>query len=200
MSDYTYDLTDFANDVVCEDKLTLEIAGSSIATELTSMSSDEEAGECVLTFVSALSGADETMLDAIVAAHDAIMSCYRFHAASTLVQGEIAITETSEWQVLGGVVTTPSFFCRDVTKLLARIIGSKKSDGDGLEIRVMENGSTVLASASFDSTSDVWTQVKFYSSTSPGVGTSEYTLQARLNSATSGSVRFFSMSLLEAVA
>lgn len=200
MADYTYDLTDFANDVVCEDKLTLEIAGSSIATELTSISTDEEAAECVLTFAASLSGADETTLDAIVAAHDGVHVCYRFHAASTLVQGEIVVTETSGWQTLGGVVTTPSFFCRDVTKLLARVIGSVKSDGDGLEIRVMENGSTVLASASFDSTGDAWVPVKFYSSTSPGTGTSEYMLQARLNSATSGSIRFFSMSLLEAVA
>ena len=199
MADYTYDLTDFANDAVCEDKLTAEIAGSSIATSLVELATDEEAGECVLTFEESLSSGDETTLNGIVAAHDGVHVCYRFHAASTLVQGEVAVTETSEWQTLGGVVTTPSFFCRDVSKLLARIIGSIKSDGNGLEIRVMENGSTVLASQSFDSTSDVWTQVKFYSSTSPGSGTSEYTLQARLNSATSGSVRFFSMSLLEAV-
>lgn len=200
MHTYEYDYTDFANDIVSISKLTLEIAAASLGQALVDITANGDTLKCAIQFEAELDSGDKTTLDGIVASHDGVEPTqYKFHAASTLVHAEVDVTETTEWQVLGGVVTTPSFFCKVVSKLLARIIGSVKSQGDGLELRVMENGTTAIASASYDSTGGVWTQQKFYSSSAPTDGTNEYTLEARLNTATSGSVRFFSMSLLEAL-
>jgi len=68
---YNYDLQiDFPNQAVNTDVLTAEIEGSSITTALVGISVLND--DVDITFVDALSGADKTTLDGIVAAHQGV--------------------------------------------------------------------------------------------------------------------------------
>lgn len=68
MNSYTYFLsTDFPQNSVDSDLLIIEIGNSSIVTGFLYVSTSGDS--CVIWFSSALSGAEETTLDAIVAAH-----------------------------------------------------------------------------------------------------------------------------------
>jgi hypothetical protein len=207
MSEYSYPHTDFLNDIFNEDSLGQQVsADSGITTELDSIKSSESVGEngaptgnVTVTFVfpTDLSAGEQTALDALVAAHDgAPPTQVRFHASSTILQGEADITET-DWTMLGGVVTTPEFFCPTVACLKARIIGSYNTDGAGAEIRIVEDGTTVLGAFELPDSSQAWTQMQWFTSTAPSAGTHEYTIEAKLGTATAAKVRFVSMSLLE---
>lgn len=202
MSAYNYSHTDFANDLFNEDKLKQEIAANeSISTALDYIKSSEdvESGATTVTFgfPTDLSAGEQTALDVLVAAHDgAPPTQVRFHASSSIIGGEANITE-ADWTVLGGVVTTPEFFCPAVQCLKARIVGSLNTDGEGAELRIVEDGTTVLGSFVMPDSSQAWAQMQWFTTVSPSSGTHEYTIEAKLNGATSAKMRFVSMSLLE---
>jgi hypothetical protein len=207
MSQYNYPHTDFANDTWNEDRLREEIAVDvNITKELSGIKSSEATnedgeptGNFTVSFVFAedLSGDEQTALDALVAGHTGLppTKC-RFHASSTIIGGEKEITG-SEWTVLGGVVTTPQFFCPTLAGIKARIVGSYKTDGDGAQIRIVEDGTTVLGTFALPGTSSAWAQMQWFTTEVPTEGTHEYTLEGILGAAGSAFVRFISMSLLE---
>lgn len=207
MSQYSYAHTDFPNDIFNEDALKQQVAADSgITTELSSIKSSETVdengaptGNITVTFVfpTDLESGEQTALNALVAAHDGSPPTQvRFHASSTILHAEENVTE-SDWATLGGVVTTPEFFCPSVACLKARIVGSYNTDGEGAELRVVEDGTTVLGTFELPNSSQAWAQMQWFTSNSPTAGTHEYTIEAKLNGATSAKIRFVSMSLLE---
>jgi hypothetical protein len=207
MSEYSYAHTDFANDIFDEDALKQQVdANGTITTELSYIKSAESVDEdgnptgnftVVFGFPTDLTGGEETALDALVAAHDgAPPTKVRFHASSTILHDEANITE-SDWTTIGGVVTTPEFFCPTVACLKARIIGSYNTNGTGAELRIVEDGTTVLGSFELPDSSQAWAQMQWFTTTPPTSGTHEYTIEGKLGTATSAKVRFVSMSLLE---
>lgn len=207
MSEYNYAHTDFANDIFNEDALKQQVAADEgITTELDSIKSHEDVdangdptGNITVTFVfpTDLAAGEQTALNALVAAHDGNPPTQvRFHASSTIIGKEEAITE-ADWTTLGGVVTTPEFFCPTVTCLKARIVGSYNTNGAGAEIRIVEDGTTVLGSFELPDSTQAWAQMQWFTTTSPTAGTHEYTIEAKLGTATAAKVRFVSMSLLE---
>ena len=130
----------------------------------------------------------------------------RFHAASKLVEhAEVAITADTTWQVLGGTVTSPSFFVDQMGSILGRIVGGIRTVGATVELRVVEvadDGSEVVmrvpAFIAAD-TGDVWKKFEFTTNVVPRENDNTYRLEARLNGATSARVRYTSVTLLELV-
>jgi hypothetical protein len=207
MSQYDYAHTDFANDIFNEDALEQQVAADAgITTELSGVKSAEgvdENGEPTGTFTVSfifptdLAAGEQTALDALVAAHDGSPpTLCKFHASSTIIHDEKNITDP-DWAVLGGVVTTPQFFCPTLVGIKARIVGSYKTNGAGAEIRIMEDELTELGSFALPDSSQAWAQMQWFTTTPPSPGTHEYTLEAKLNGASAATVRFISMSLLE---
>lgn len=207
MSEYSYAHTDFANDVFNEDSLKQQVAANeTITTELSYIKSSEAVDEngdptgnftVVFGFPTDLSSGEEDALDALVAAHTGTPpTCCKFHASSTIIGKEEDITD-ADWAVLGGVVTTPEFFCPTLAGIKARIVGSYNTNGAGAEIRIVEDGSTVLGTFELPDSSQAWAQMQWFTTAVPSAGTHEYTLEAKLNGATAAAVRFVSMSLLE---
>lgn len=201
-TEYDYVNTAFLNGTFNEDTLTKQIeANESITTALNHIRSTENIDlgvfEVYFGFVDELSAEEQVALGTLIAAHDGSpLTQVRFHASSTIIGGEADITE-ADWDVLGGVVTTPEFFCPAVQCLKARIVGSLNTDGGGAEIRIVEDGVTVLGAYTLPDSTKSWAQMQWFTSTSPSAGTHEYTIEAKLNEATAAKVRFVSMSLLE---
>jgi len=197
---YTRYLTsDFVtNNAVAVGKFKTEIEESSIVAAVESII---RVGDVVDTwFASTLSGGDETTFDGLVAAHDGVASTsIQFHAASKLVEGDLAITEDASWQCLGGAVTTPDFFSSNIAAMIGRITGRYKTDGSTVELRMVEDGTTALGTTTLPDTASAWATMQWMASTAPSAGTHEYTLEGRLNGSTSASVKFCSVSLLEVV-
>lgn len=198
---------DFANQAVNEDSLAAEIAASNPAISSaqleairTTESEDGATKTCLIDFDADLSAGDQTQLDAIVAAHTgAPPTKICFHASSKLLEGEVAITNPSGFDVLGGVVTTPDFFTATLAACLGRLVGSCKAQGAGAELRLVEDGTTVLGTFAIPDSSGAWQQMQWFTSTPPSAGTHTYTIEGKLGAATSAAARFTSLSLLEVV-
>jgi len=207
MSTYDYEKSITAFN---EDSLKLEVAADeNITTTLNSITSEEgidengdPTGTATITFhfESALTSGEETALDSLVAAHTGtppLVPVYR--ASSKILTEEKSVTESGPgWEVLGGAVTTPSFFTPNVAACKGRVVGEYKSQGTGAKLRICEDG---VDSGQFDvpDTSGAWTKMQWFSTTAPVVGTHTYTIEGQLNDATSCSVRFVDVSLLEFV-
>lgn len=175
-------------------KLHSEIAASAISAVFSHLV--VEGGSCWVHTNSPLTVGEKDALDAVVAAHDGTpLLQVRFHGASTIAHGEVGVTE-SDWALVGGVVTTPDFFA-PVASLRARVTGSFKTVGTSAELRLVEDGTTVLGSFELPDTAGAWEKMQWHTSAAASEGTHEYTLEARLGSATSASVRYVSMSVLE---
>lgn len=207
MSEYSYAHTDFANDLFNEDALEQQVAAdATITTALSYIKSSESVdgngdptGNFTVKFgfPTDLSSGEQDALDALVAAHTgAPPTKVKFHASSTILHEEVNITE-SDWTTMGGVVTTPEFFCPTVACLKARIVGSYNTNGSGAELRIVEDGTTVLGTFALPDSSQAWAQMQWFTTTAPSAGTHEYTIEAKLGAATAAKVRFVSMSLLE---
>ena len=201
---YSYELTEFPNDLVDETRLKLEVEATIPTADLVRVSAyvpedPAVASTVAVVFATELAGAEKATLDAVVAAHSgAPVPTPVFRASSTLVELEKELVAVGGFEVLAGIVTTPSFFAADLSTLVSRIVGSYRAAGEGAELRVVENGGTVIGTFALAEAAD-WTKMQWFTSTPPGEGTHEYTLEGRLNGATSAWIRFVSMSLLEMV-
>lgn len=203
MSTHDYQHTDFANDTFNEDQLELEIsAAEGITAELVGISSHEdlETEITTVTFKFATDlGSEEAALDALVAAHQGNPPArVVFHASSKLVGTEVALTEPGPdgWQVLGGAVTTPSFFTPNVAACRGRAVGEYKAVGSGAKLRITEDG-VDSGQHELADTQGAWEKMQWFSSTAPQVGIHAYVLEGQLDGATSAAVRFVAVSLLE---
>jgi hypothetical protein len=123
-----------------------------------------------------------------------------FHASTTITSEEIAIPSL-DWSDIGGVVTTPSFFCANLDRLIGRMVGEYKADGMGAELRIVEDGTRVVSpEMPLPDTAGTWTLSPPLVTNTPTMpGQHAYRLQGRLNGALSASIRFTSLSLLEIV-
>lgn len=202
---YTYSKTTDFGGSLDTSLLVAEIAASAIDTGANPVHIDTLADAVDVWFASALSSGDQTTLGTVVGAHGGPVagSTLRFLASSPLIIAEIAITETSSWQMLGGLATKPSFFANPVSGLIARITADVKTAGTGVELKLTEdNGSTEvdLTSSPYSvaDNSSVWTIHKFNSDVTPRDSDNRYCLWGRLNAATSASARFASAVLLGA--
>ncbi len=111
-----------------------------------------------------------------------------------------AITSDSTWEELGGIVVSPGLFRDDGANLYLRGLGQVISTDAGAELRVVKASDSEVMMASPHALGDVgsaWALLKF--DTDPGLplSTEAYILEGRLNGATSASVRYLTLLLLD---
>jgi len=68
-----YAITDFPNDVVSADVLKIQIVKSAISVELTGINVDGPSDNCEVIFETEPTGADDTILDGLVADHTSVL-------------------------------------------------------------------------------------------------------------------------------
>jgi len=95
---------------------------------------------CDIWFDAALDVAQEASLDAVVAAHTGIGVVATMFGTTEIANLPHAITEVGpvDWEAIGGVVTTPSFFNPDMSQLMGRVLGKIRTDGPGAKIKICE--------------------------------------------------------------
>jgi len=156
-----------------------------------------------LTFTTDLSGEEKIALDGYMqdAGYAPVSTAPALFHASTTVTSEEVVILSADWTDLGGVVTTPQFFCRDLTRLFGRVVGEYRSVGDGAQIRIVEDGARIMSpEGDLPDSGGVWALIPGLSTDVPSLsGQHSYRVQGRLRSATSGSIRFTSISLIESV-
>jgi hypothetical protein len=199
---YVYQLAGFPTGKVDREKLTAEIAAKAgITTALSYIHFYD--GKCEIFFASAIANGEKTALDQVCAAHIGPV-VITLGASSKLVNASTNIVDV-DWGQVGGVVTNPQFFSADLTKIFGRLVGSIKTGGAGVELRLLEQkegAANVAMSAAFavPDTGGNWAPFGFSSNVSPrDAGITDgntYLLQGRLNAAPSASIRFTSLSLM----
>ncbi len=146
---------------------------------------------------------DKTSIDDAVTAHTGVDSTrLQLHSTSTVVELERAITSDGTFEDLGGARTSVDFYMPDETRAISKIVGDVKTVGTGAELRLVKSDSDIVVSPVLvpGDTTGAWVAMSIVSIDAKlDANTQIYKLQGRLNGATSASVRFVSMSLLEAI-
>lgn len=206
MTEYTYQLSDTASGAVDAKRLYLEILDAALGPS--SLSVD---GEIVVAFDAALSADDETALSAVVASHQGNpLTVIHLRETISFVQAERGVTAAAgSWEILGGVVTRPSFF-GDVAKQLGRVTAMVQATaGAGGEMplfRVVEDDGTSVREltsvpAELPDTGGSWSPIIFNTDVPPSDATVEYEyrIEGSLNGAVDFRIRHGSFSLVEVV-
>ncbi len=143
--------------------------------------------------------ADKTnILDPLITAHKGAITLVDRIETSTIIEGEIAITETTGWQDLPGIATTLGAFLGDADEAVGKLVGLVKTVGTGFEMRMVKEDDTSLLGTPYShgDSAGVWEKLEFSTNQPPVLDFHFYRLQARLNGATSASVQSVRMSLL----
>ena len=139
------------------------------------------------------------ILDPLITSHKGAITLIDRIETSTIIEGEVAITETTSWQDLSGIATTLGAFLSDANEAVGKLVGQIKTIGDGFEMRmVKQDGTSLLATAyTHEDSAGVWEKLEFSTDQPPVLNFHYYNLQARLNGATSASIRSVRMTLLK---
>ena len=125
-------------------------------------------------------------------------------SASKIDAEQIDVITDQEWTSLCGIVTTPGFFVSCPTRVAIRFIGDLLVAGSGAQLRLVQqlaNNSepTVIGEYSPSDTGGAWLIRRMDNAEQATLSTCRFTVEARLNGATSLAARFFSLSLLEKI-
>ncbi len=202
-----YPVSATLNDAVDPDSLVSQIKAAAISPavlEYVEVDDDPTAFPGIPTifvyFDVALTPAEKSTLDAVIAAHTgAVAPWVVFHASSKFTDGTVPITTTTAWQTLGGVVFNPSFFVQtEIVNMFGTAEGRNQAVGAGAELRVLEDGVVITTSPyPVPDTAGADANFEFYTDVPPTAGQHVYELQGRLNAATSASVTYVTLSLME---
>lgn len=199
---YQYLITDTANDKVYIPQLTYEIDNDDlIVIKVDHINVGIEPGKCDIYMADVLTAPQKTALDAGVAAHQGFGINATMQGTLQLVNLERDIISDVPWEVVGGIVTTPSFFDPSMTQIIARITGEHKGDGGQLQIvEEMEgeaNEDKITPAFNFPDVGAVWTRFKVDSNVPPRDGLRNiYRTDARLDGAVSLSLRYATISMI----
>lgn len=201
---YSYEIAiQFPNQKANGASLKAEIVDSAIVTSLEGINVNpfEHQGYCDIIFASALTGPEETALNGIVAAHQGNPPPeLSFRASSCVKNGKATVTSDTEWEDIGGVVTTLSFFIPDVEHAWGRLSGQVKVAGPGAMLRVIRQSDGLACTPADIELSDTgggWSIVSFWANQNQPEGPDRFILQGKLNGATSLEVEDYSISLME---
>ena len=204
---YQYDVTDTANDLVYVPQLSYEIDNdAAIVIKVDDpgkgINVNIEPGKLDIYMADLLTAPQKTALDAAVAAHQGVGINAVMQGTLPLVSLERAITSDVPWEVVEGVITTPSFFDPDMTQIISRIIGEHKGDGGQLCLTEDMNGveeEKIVPAFEFPDTLGQWERFKVDSNVPPRDGLRNiYKTCARLNGAASLELRYSTISMIVA--
>jgi hypothetical protein len=189
---YDYEIaTAFPNQKANGASLKNEIIDSSIVTELEGINVNpfDHQGYCDIWFVDALTSPEEDALNAIIAAHQGNPPPeLSFRASSCVKNGKATVTSDTEWEDIGGVVTTLSFFIPDVEHAWGRLSGQVKVTGSGAKLRVIRQSDGLVctpADVVLSDTGGGWSIVSFWANQNQPAGPDRFILQGKLDGATS---------------
>jgi hypothetical protein len=161
--------------------------------------------ETAVAFPAVLSPNDKLLLDQFMADkgwdfYAELPVVATFHASTKLVESEAALG--ADWTPLGGVVTDPHTFAKNVDKVFASLVGGVRTTGLGAELRMVQIAAgveTVLGTVALPDTLSSWATFQGYTNIPPSGGLNTYRVEGRSGSASSASVRFISATLLESL-
>jgi hypothetical protein len=205
---YNYTIsTDFPNQKVDAESLASQIAA---ALPLPAPQLDEAAGgigvrvtgpdNCDIWFDAALDAAQQLTLDGVVAAHSGygtVASCF----ATAFIANLGTPIVGAGWQVLAGLVTTPSWYA-PVDQIVGKVLGQVKTDGLGATLKIVQTTTggviTDLSPATaLPDTGGAWQAFTVNSDTPPGPETwNTYTVQVDKGAVANVEFRYASFSML----
>ena len=148
-----------------------------------------------------LTAPQEAALTAAVAAHQGVGINAAMKGTLPVSHGELIVASDLDWQVLEGIVTTPSFFDPDMTQIIARIIGEHR--GDGGQLRLLEGMSgqadedKIVPFFDLPDTAGQWQRFKVDSTVPPRDGLRNiYRTDARRNGALGLELRYATISMI----
>ena len=194
-----YEVSEFPNGVA-ENRLHLEMKAASFSVPFLGLVGVDNTIE--FRFDGTPTQDDETTADAVVAAHSGQpIPSVSFIASTKLVETSRVIS-SSDWELMGGVVTNPGFFDSDLNHLMGRIVGQLEADGE-IEMRLVENqdGDEQVMCSPVWTLGPKATPGSFQTNTNvpPRAGENAFRLEARLTTATVAKLYFTSLTLLKVV-
>lgn len=205
---YQYDIaTQTTNGKVYIPQLTYEIDNDvAIAIKVDAdrgMDANVEPGKLDIYMADALTAPQEAALTAAVLAHLGYGINAQMKGTLPLVQLERSIISDVPWEVVEGVVTTPSFFNPDMAQFISRIIGEHKGDGGQLCLTESVEGAIpvgeekIVPVFDFPDVGATWTRFRIDSNIPPRDGLRNiYETKSRLNGAASLSLRYMTISMI----
>ncbi len=206
---YQYPVTDTANDAVNLLLLTQEVAANADVSptfETAWLDNNTPPVDFFLCFASALSAEDKTTLDGIVAAHTGAPTVRQIPIqAVQVVSGQATITSDSTWELLGGIVTRPSYF-GDPSQMIGLVTGCWNVDNTGgqAQLRLVEDDGTTqtqLSAAPFDLPAGESFSPTFQTDVAPSDLPTDchYRLEGRLNGAASATVSHVTVTMVHVI-
>jgi hypothetical protein len=202
ISDPTWFPNDKVNGTALEDQIK---ADSAITTALDDIDVNITPDVCAITFSDALTAPEQTALDAVVTAHQGTLVTYSLDGVLPVGPSDqpVVVTEDLTWQLLGVMVTRPSFFSPDMNVLFGNSNGCHQ--GDGGQIRVVEvvdgqaNEDKTNPPIDLPDTSGAMKVFRFTTNVPPRYTTvpNIYRLEARLNGATSLSIQGLNFGIVD---
>ena len=200
---YQYTIsTQTANGKVYIPQLTYEIdADVTIGVAVYGMATDIEPDKLDIYMNDALTAPEEAALTATVAAHQGYGIDAQMQGTLPLVKKEESVISDVPWEILEGVVTTPSFFDPDMTQIISRIIGEHRGDGGQLCLTERVDGlapeEKIVPVFDFPNVGATWTKFKVDSNIPPRDGIRNvYETKCRLNGATNLWLRYTTISMI----
>ena len=200
MASYEYSIEeDFPNNKVSTAQLQNEIMGVPLLSAV--FSSVGTAGDvCSVNFSANLDAAGIGALDNVVANHQGFSIHIKFHESVSLLVSEKDLGSLN-WEEIGGVVTDPSFFSLNFTKIFGRVSCMIKTSGIGAELRIMEVQGTSTAMTNpviaIPDTLGQWQMFSFMSNSPPRAGGAYYVMEGKKGSAVSFQIKNALISLME---
>lgn len=200
---YQYTIsTQTANGKVYIPALSGEIDGNvAIAIAVDYMNVNIEPDKLDVYMADALTAPQEAALTATVAATQGYGINAVMKGSVQLTRGEDQIVSDVPWQVVEGVVTTPSFFDPNMAQIIARIIGEHK--GAGGQLRLVEemigepDEEKIVPVFDFPDTGGLWQRFSVDSNIPPRDGTANiYRTDCRLNGAADLELRYATISMI----
>lgn len=180
-----------------------EKIGAGVGTQPLSVSVCPDGITTIVVMPDALSDEQKLLLDEFMSTRNLFPQTKGaiLLASSTLVPLSANITNPLDWDILAGVVTNPSFFISDITRAFGLLVASVKVSGTGAVLRVAEEKDgdrVIMGEFPLVDTGGVWVNRKF-PTIAPRQSDNDmtYILEGTLGDATSASIRFVSLTLME---
>ena len=161
-----------------------------------------------ICFDSPLTTEHKTILDSVFSSHTGgHVPSGKILASAMIVSDLYNVKNVTEWEVIAGVVVRPNIFHSDMNEILPQLNGHYSAIGEGAEFRLVESQDVQPASnpneivmtqppETLPDTVGLYKEIYKLGDVHPREGLFTYRLEARLNSATSLTFKYASLSII----